>query len=265
MVSFCCDNCQEVITKPKVQRHLLRCRNSKVSCLDCQQTFDLRTVGSHNSCISEAEKYGPKYASARSRETYCSLCELELNNAVHAEQHYASKKHRAAIRRSKGTKKTSKSDVISDTVNSCQDACKSDHQHREQGKIVNDVNVCANHFENRADRVATKKEKRSEEAEVIRCETNMSKGNTKSMHTNDVGAIKRIMKEMLQKSKRQRMRPEALAHAVRSQLGNVAPDDLDAKVLRRAHGSKRFHVGKRRIHLVNTNVTHDEKNVFTDQ
>lgn len=244
MVSFCCDDCQEVVTKPKVQRHLMQCRNSKVSCLDCQQTFDLHSVGYHTSCISEAEKYGPKWAAERTREKYCSLCQLELNNAVHAEQHYASKKHRAALRRSNGKKSASVQNDICATIKDCKSAQKADHQH-DQDKLQSDVSDKNDNSEyHGSERLVNKSGKHGKGKSVIRG-VKVSKG----IPTNDISAIKRIMKEELQRTKRQRMRPEALALAIRTRLGKAAPDDLDARVLRKAHGSKRFHVGKRRIYL----------------
>lgn len=57
MVSFSCDNCGEVVKKPKVQNHIAGCRPRFVSCIDCSKQFTRDTVHAHSSCISEAEKY----------------------------------------------------------------------------------------------------------------------------------------------------------------------------------------------------------------
>eukprot|EP00178_Gracilaria_changii_P004323 TRINITY_DN167_c0_g1_i2.p1 TRINITY_DN167_c0_g1~~TRINITY_DN167_c0_g1_i2.p1 ORF type:complete len:206 (-),score=27.89 TRINITY_DN167_c0_g1_i2:3288-3905(-) len=99
MVSFSCDHCQNVFTKPRIGTHLQACRSPTVSCIDCGTVFDRRTVRSHKSCISESEKYGPRRT--KSDDTFCVNCQLKLNGAVHAKQHYDSKKHRAKLRRDK--------------------------------------------------------------------------------------------------------------------------------------------------------------------
>eukprot|EP01116_Phalansterium_solitarium_P011596 TRINITY_DN27325_c0_g1_i1.p1 TRINITY_DN27325_c0_g1~~TRINITY_DN27325_c0_g1_i1.p1 ORF type:complete len:231 (+),score=29.81 TRINITY_DN27325_c0_g1_i1:120-812(+) len=57
MVSFSCDNCGEVVKKPKVQGHFAGCRPRSMSCIDCSKTFDSYSISSHSTCISEAEKY----------------------------------------------------------------------------------------------------------------------------------------------------------------------------------------------------------------
>eukprot|EP00033_Pygsuia_biforma_P000362 GCRY01000435.1.p1 GENE.GCRY01000435.1~~GCRY01000435.1.p1 ORF type:complete len:200 (+),score=40.24 GCRY01000435.1:136-735(+) len=59
MVSFVCDECGATVKKPKAVNHMRSCR-STVSCIDCYQTFDQRSVVGHTSCISEAEKYQGK-------------------------------------------------------------------------------------------------------------------------------------------------------------------------------------------------------------
>ncbi|CDW97936.1 hypothetical protein [Sporisorium scitamineum] len=67
MVSFNCDGCGDVVKKPKLQQHYQRCY-APVTCLDCSMQFNTpNEFKSHNSCISEAEKYersvyrGPKH------------------------------------------------------------------------------------------------------------------------------------------------------------------------------------------------------------
>lgn len=96
MVSFSCDECQSVYTRARIDIHFNSCHTHSVSCIDCGKVFNARSVRTHTSCISEAEKYGEKSNS----NTYCTTCKLQLRGAVAAAQHYASKKHRAHQRRS---------------------------------------------------------------------------------------------------------------------------------------------------------------------
>ncbi|KAK0448704.1 hypothetical protein EV421DRAFT_1479658 [Armillaria borealis] len=68
MVSFHCNGCDDVVTKPKLMAHWNRCY-AQVDCLDCSKTFNNPgEFKGHTSCVSEAEKYeksvykGPKTA-----------------------------------------------------------------------------------------------------------------------------------------------------------------------------------------------------------
>ncbi|KNE97451.1 hypothetical protein PSTG_09285 [Puccinia striiformis f. sp. tritici PST-78] len=57
MPSFSCDGCGDVVKKPKLDSHSMRCRAS-VTCLDCSTTFNGPAHWkAHTSCISEAQKY----------------------------------------------------------------------------------------------------------------------------------------------------------------------------------------------------------------
>lgn len=67
MVSFNCDGCGDVVKKPKLLQHFNRCY-APVTCLDCSQQFNSpNEFKTHNTCVSEAEKYersvyrGPKH------------------------------------------------------------------------------------------------------------------------------------------------------------------------------------------------------------
>ncbi len=95
MVSFSCDYCQDVQTRKRVDSHFFRCRTRSVSCIDCGAQFDARSVKSHTSCISEAEKYeGGARGVRKSSNSYCAICNLAIPGLVAAEQHYNSKKHK---------------------------------------------------------------------------------------------------------------------------------------------------------------------------
>lgn len=57
MVFFQCDGCGEALKKSKVESHRYQCRNSSVSCIDCNKVFPGNTYAQHNTCVSEAERY----------------------------------------------------------------------------------------------------------------------------------------------------------------------------------------------------------------
>ena len=54
MVYFVCEACQESLKIKALEYH--RC-NGVFSCVDCGKGFSKGTARSHNTCISEAEKY----------------------------------------------------------------------------------------------------------------------------------------------------------------------------------------------------------------
>lgn len=54
---FECLKCNESFKKPKLAKHLLTCRSSYVTCIDCCTQFAWGEWESHTSCISEAQKY----------------------------------------------------------------------------------------------------------------------------------------------------------------------------------------------------------------
>ncbi|KAL5572422.1 hypothetical protein UlMin_022019 [Ulmus minor] len=60
MVWFQCEDCGDDLKKPKLPNHFRICSASKLSCIDCGETFGQQNVQSHNQCITETEKYGPK-------------------------------------------------------------------------------------------------------------------------------------------------------------------------------------------------------------
>ncbi|CAD7700686.1 unnamed protein product [Ostreobium quekettii] len=57
MVWFICDSCGDSIKKPKVAKHLGSCAAWSFTCIDCQRTFDRKSVHNHINCVSEKEKY----------------------------------------------------------------------------------------------------------------------------------------------------------------------------------------------------------------
>lgn len=61
MVSFSCNYCQDVVTKPKVLNHVRSCGGDHYTCVDCMATFDLNTIKGHTSCVSETQKYQGKW------------------------------------------------------------------------------------------------------------------------------------------------------------------------------------------------------------
>ncbi|GAA5946621.1 hypothetical protein JCM3765_000321 [Sporobolomyces pararoseus] len=61
MVSFSCEQCCEVLKKPKLDQHAGRCRGAYYTCVDCNNTFDGPTGSNgyraHTSCMSEEQRY----------------------------------------------------------------------------------------------------------------------------------------------------------------------------------------------------------------
>eukprot|EP00270_Netrium_digitus_P001210 TRINITY_DN1130_c0_g1_i2.p1 TRINITY_DN1130_c0_g1~~TRINITY_DN1130_c0_g1_i2.p1 ORF type:complete len:409 (+),score=152.63 TRINITY_DN1130_c0_g1_i2:68-1228(+) len=116
MVWFQCDDCGDNLKKPKLASHFHSCSASKFSCIDCGVVFDQNSVQGHVSCISEAEKYGPKNvngASSKPRESgkpeqeevpriglstkppwECTLCKVKVTSEETLLGHAQSKRHR---------------------------------------------------------------------------------------------------------------------------------------------------------------------------
>ncbi|XP_038981166.1 UBP1-associated proteins 1C [Phoenix dactylifera] len=123
MVWFQCEDCGENLKKPKLPNHFRICSAFKLSCIDCGETFSQQSVQSHNQCISEAEKYGPKDQGKASCNPqtkpdkpkqnadvdvnvglssrapwYCSLCNTTTTSKQTLLLHADGKKHRAKAR-----------------------------------------------------------------------------------------------------------------------------------------------------------------------
>lgn len=57
MVSFCC-TCQDIMTKGKLDKHRMQCREyQSFTCIDCSTEFYGMDYKAHTQCISEAQKY----------------------------------------------------------------------------------------------------------------------------------------------------------------------------------------------------------------
>jgi len=69
MVSFVCEVCQDVVKKNQIDNHCRqKCPSSwNFTCVDCNQCFAGFDYSQHNSCITEAEKYGPKTTATTKR------------------------------------------------------------------------------------------------------------------------------------------------------------------------------------------------------
>jgi hypothetical protein len=61
MVSFNCQRCDDVVTKPKVMSHASQCGSKAFTCVDCYTTFDLSSVKAHQQCITEVKKFQDKW------------------------------------------------------------------------------------------------------------------------------------------------------------------------------------------------------------
>ncbi|PHJ21371.1 lyar-type c2hc zinc finger protein [Cystoisospora suis] len=67
MVSFTCEQCQEVLKKNAVAKHYQgRCRGAALfTCIDCFKTFDRQSILGHTSCTTEEDKWHGQYAKSR--------------------------------------------------------------------------------------------------------------------------------------------------------------------------------------------------------
>eukprot|EP00210_Caulerpa_lentillifera_P004020 g3835.t1 len=54
---FYCDSCGDTIKKPKIAAHLRHCAGSTFTCIDCSASFDIYSVHSHTTCVTEKQKY----------------------------------------------------------------------------------------------------------------------------------------------------------------------------------------------------------------
>ncbi|BGP19106.1 hypothetical protein JCM10213_008047 [Rhodosporidiobolus nylandii] len=57
MVSFSCENCGDILKKPKLDQHAGRCRGAVFTCIDCNTTFQGTSYRAHTSCVSEEQRY----------------------------------------------------------------------------------------------------------------------------------------------------------------------------------------------------------------
>lgn len=217
MVSFSCDACQNVLTKPKVQNHFRSCRTRTVSCIDCSVVFDFRTVRSHSSCITEAEKHGPKKNRGTDcTQTYCGICTLSLHGAVHALQHYESKKHRANERRLKNIAKEKAAHT--DRQNSTKEPSP---PNKVEGGNGMKQDLVVNTTEN-TQRDCDKKS----------------------------AGLKRAMKKVLKDAPKRTLKKKAFVKAIAELMGEKTPSDLAVKVEKKIIKSRRFILDNDRISLV---------------
>ncbi|KAL4029382.1 UBP1-associated proteins 1C [Cucumis melo var. makuwa] len=133
MVWFQCEDCGDNLKKPKLPNHFRTCSATKLSCIDCGQTFGQESVQGHTQCITEAEKYGPKGQGAAMSVTtpksnkdskqqpdfdilvglserppwFCSLCNTKATSKQTLLLHAEGKKHKAKARGFHAAKKQS--------------------------------------------------------------------------------------------------------------------------------------------------------------
>ncbi|PXF43719.1 hypothetical protein BWQ96_06549 [Gracilariopsis chorda] len=248
MVSFSCDACQNVFTKPKVERHLYNCPTSTVSCIDCGTVFDRHTIRAHTSCITEAEKYGPRRT--KSDSTFCVTCYLQLNGAVHAEQHYNSKKHRANIRKAKRKILTSAEAGTNSKV-------------QPEGKALPKVDGnepdATEPFGILPDEVngregsTRKKTKTSSHREVRKaadgadCEKDPHR--TNQSPARKIRGLKRAIKKALKRAPKQTLRTKALVKQISAVFGKEDPQNLERLVEEKVRFSRRFTAKRGKISL----------------
>lgn len=207
--------------------HFLRCRTQHVSCIDCGIVFDQVTVGRHTSCVTEQEKHGPKTGNACT-QSHCGVCKLKLNGAVHALQHYDSKKHRAGLRRKQTAEK--KTNALTE---------KSDQ------KRASDLNADSE--------LATSQRSSGKVCKAISPVPEIAISSERDEVAGRVGERKlrlhTVIKKALRSAPRQRLKRKHLLRAVTKLMGDRVPDNLAEAVEKKLVKSKRFVVKLDRILL----------------
>ncbi|CAG8469276.1 2425_t:CDS:2 [Dentiscutata heterogama] len=107
----CCDQCADIIKKPKLDQHRIKCPITTFTCIDCSKTFVGTSYKSHTSCISEAEKYQkgtfkPKKKNAQDKPKLSQ--EKEQNPSEEQQKPKIKKKHKGSDILKKKRKKTNK-------------------------------------------------------------------------------------------------------------------------------------------------------------
>jgi len=231
MVSFCCDQCQEVVKKPKIEKHFFTCRTRSVSCVDCGKTFDRAGAASHISCITEKEKYEkqqvPKPFSQRlegDTDTYCKTCNVAFNSALQGEQHYQSKRHASAVKRRLENENASGASTNNATAqtenNGVQETMKSNgHAISERNKKQNS----SNNEEKSCDRIQAKQSSRQKK----------------------IGLKKAIKKHVASKG----IRLHSLLKKLQKE--GFSSDDLEKRVREKVKKSRKLYMDGKRIKLKN--------------
>ncbi|KAH0917033.1 hypothetical protein HID58_024693 [Brassica napus] len=139
MVWFQCEDCGASLKKPKLPTHFRTCRASRLSCIDCGETFGQDSVQGHNQCITEAEKYGPKGLSkgkpAKPKDGskqqpdfdikvglsnrypwFCSLCNTSATSQQTLLAHAEGKKHRGKAKSFHAKQQGSDNPVVVDAT-----------------------------------------------------------------------------------------------------------------------------------------------------
>ncbi|KAJ8901736.1 hypothetical protein NDN08_003942 [Rhodosorus marinus] len=239
MVSFSCDKCQDVVKKAKVENHIWQCRAPSVSCVDCGRNFDGKNVKGHSSCITEREKYedgvgkpgGGASAAQRSSDAVCQVCNLQLNGAVMAVQHYQSKKHRGAERRQKkenpanssgGTKPREKQTNLGDKVNGQTEAATDEGRRSQGAKPDSGAKATAEAVPNSSD------------AEDEKLPTSSNSKQSTATTKKKTKKLLPVVKRIIRKQSTPRMKLEALSAEVHRVLKHrgvpVEADDLPKRI-----------------------------------
>lgn len=215
MVSFSCDNCQDVVTKPKVLTHFRSCGTRTVSCIDCGSTFTCQSVKPHTSCVSEEVKYGPREAGLKKEngENFCVDCNLPLNGAVARCQHYESRKHKANVRRKQASQNKEDKNASSKATHGSDDTS-------NKTAIEATANVSLPCGESYCDVAASN---------VI-----APAPRTPTTKAEKIPCLRKAMKQILNKSQKPKMKLSKLERALKEYFGDKVPNDLFKRIRRRA-------------------------------
>ncbi|KAJ0254216.1 hypothetical protein HA466_0107530 [Hirschfeldia incana] len=264
MVWFQCEDCGASLKKPKLPSHFRTCRASRLSCIDCGETFGQDSVQGHNQCITEAEKYGPKGQSkgtpAKPKDGskqqpdfdinvglsnrypwFCSLCNTNATSQQTLLAHAEGKKHRGKARSFHAKQQESENPVKVDATemnasNGVTEEKKDDSHVEKKRKLEETLG------ENNGDVVQTEEAKGSE-VKKAKKQDHEKKINWKKLITS---ALKSKEDKTLKMKKLKKLVLESLLDSGITRDKSAVSEEIELKV----NSSSRFTVDGKYVKLV---------------
>lgn len=189
-------------------------------------------------------------------QTYCGICKLRLNGAIHALQHYDSKKHRASERKAKAAEKgkaKAKQPGLGDNVSS-------QTVRAEKPELLQDGRDCEKHalletaVADAAPQSAAASRDTAERSTISPCGAAPVGSKTIPVRGGVEKPMKyklnRAMKQVLKDAPKQKLKRGRLIAAVSQVLGGETPDNIGELLNKRVRKSKHFEMRKDRIFLI---------------